>query len=97
MTATLPIVKSMFSVYLNQDFDLVFGTADDAIRAFVEYSDRNEVSRAIDEIRTMLAMTRSEDDLRKLILEELGSCYFYPAEWSSAERWLQHVLLLLDG
>lgn len=97
MMANFPTVKNMFSAYLNQDFDLMFGTADDAIRAFVERSAHDEVSLAIGELRAILAMPLSELDQQNLILEGLGSCYYYPAEWSSAELWLQHVLQMLGG
>ncbi|MFP3614878.1 contact-dependent growth inhibition system immunity protein [Paraburkholderia sp. DD10] len=95
MTATFQTVKNMFSAYLNQDFDLVFGTVDDAIRAFVQHSAPDEVSRAKHEIRTILAMQLPEEELQKVILQDLGSCYYYPAEWASAQLWLEHVLALL--
>ena len=97
MTVNFSTVRNMFSAYLNQDFDLEFGTADDAIRAFLAHSSHADVSRARDEVVTILAMKWPEEDLQELVLGELGSCYYYPAEWSSAEVWLEHVLHLLDG
>lgn len=97
MKAFLPTVKNMLSAYLNQYFDLVFGTADNAIRAFVEHSSRDEVSRATEELRIILAMPLSEHDQQTFILDELGSCYYYPSEWPSAELWLRHLLFMLDG
>jgi hypothetical protein len=87
----------MFSAYLNQDFDLLFGAPDDAIRAFVQHSTEDEVTRAIHDVRTILSMKLSEGDLRNLILQDMGSCYYYPAEWESGERWLRHVLHVLGG
>jgi hypothetical protein len=85
----------MFSAYLNQDFDLMFGTADEAIRAFMRQSARDEVSAVVHDIQAILSMKLSEGDLQKRILQDLGSCYYYPAEWPSAELWLIHVLELL--
>jgi len=66
----------MFSAYLNQDFVLMFGTADDAIRTFVRQSARDEVSPVVHDIQAILSMKLSEGDLQKLILQDLGSCYY---------------------
>jgi hypothetical protein len=97
MTADLRAAKNMFSAYLNQDFDVIFGTADDAIRAFRQHSTGDELSGAIRDIKTILSMQLSEDGLKKLILQDLGSCYYYRAGWPSAEHWLKHVLQVLMG
>ncbi|WP_439684018.1 contact-dependent growth inhibition system immunity protein [Cupriavidus oxalaticus] len=97
MTAIFPTVKNMFSAYLNQDFELMFGTAEDAIRAFLDHTSHENVWRASEEVRAILAMKLREDELQKLILGDLGCCYYYPAQWSSADFWLRHVLELLDS
>lgn len=97
MTTIFLTAKNMFSAYLNQDFELLFGTVDDALRAFVERSARDEVRRVIDELRELLAMKLPEGDLQRIIYDELGACYYYPNEWPSAELWLRHVLALLDA
>lgn len=95
MKRAFPTVKGMFSAYLNQDFDLIFGTADDAIRSFVEHSSLEEVSRAQDEIRAIESLNLSESDLQTLILHDLGCCYQYSIEWPSGETWLRHLIALL--
>lgn len=95
MTAILHSAKNLFSAYLNQDFDLLFATADDAIRTFAQQSTSDEVSRAIADVETILSMNLSEEDVRKLVLQELGSCYYYPNEWTSGRVWLRHVLNVL--
>ncbi|GAA0835963.1 MAG: hypothetical protein CL858_03825 [Cupriavidus sp.] len=95
MKAQFATAKNMFSAYLNQDFDLIFGTADDAIRAFVEHSGVEEVSRAAVEIESILAMKLPEPDLAKLTLQNLGCCYQYSMEWPSGDAWLRHLLVLL--
>jgi len=76
MTAISQAAKNMFSAYLNQDFVLMFGTADDAIRTFVRQSARDEVSPVVHDIQAILSMKLSEGDLQKLILQDLGSCYY---------------------
>jgi hypothetical protein len=95
MTTQFSIAKNMFSAYLNQDFDLVFGSVDDAIRTFVEHSSPDEVFRLQDEIRIIQGMGLSETDLENLILQDLGCCYQYLREWPSGDTWLTHVITLL--
>lgn len=95
MRDRFPTVQSFFSTYLNQDFDLIFGTADDAVRKFVEHSERAKVSLAADEIQAIIDMKLGEDDLRKLIFDDLGSYYYYPSDWVSGDLWLGHVLRLM--
>jgi hypothetical protein len=60
----------------------MFGIADDAIRAFLEHCSNDEVSTARDEVRAILVLKLPEGELQKRILDDLGSCYYYPAEWS---------------
>ncbi len=96
MTENLTSVKNMFSAYLNQDFDLIFGTPDEAVQAFVKQSTKEQVTRAAHEIRGLLDMTISEHDMHKLLVEQLGCYYYYPAEWPSARKWLQHTLKLIE-
>lgn len=95
MTKNLQSAENMFSAYLNQDFDLMFGTADEAIRAFVQHGTPAKVSLVISDVEKVLSMRLSEEDLQKLILQELGSYYYFPAEWASGELWLRHVLDIL--
>jgi hypothetical protein len=94
--AIFQATNNMFSAYLNQDFDLLFGAADDAICAFVRHSSQDEILRVVHELRDILLMKLSEEDMKKLILQDLGACYYYPIEWSSAEVWLEHVLALIE-
>ncbi|WPO98262.1 contact-dependent growth inhibition system immunity protein [Pseudomonas sp. HR96] len=39
MNNEFPVIENMFSAYLNQDFDLEFGSADEAIFAFSSHED----------------------------------------------------------
>jgi hypothetical protein len=45
MTVNFLTVKNLFSAYLNQDFDLMFGTADDAIHAVLEQGAQDDVAK----------------------------------------------------
>jgi len=90
-------IKILFSAYLNQDFDLMFGTADNAIHEFMQRSTSDEVSHAIYDVKRILSMKLSEEDLQNLIFQDLGACYYYSNEWTSAEFWLMHVLQMLEN
>lgn len=95
MTAQFTTLRQMFSAYLNQDFDVIFGTADDAIRQFVAHSNPSEVATAIGHILAIHATRLSEPDLESLIVGELGCCYTYLTDWPSGDAWLEHVVKLL--
>ncbi|MFC5475786.1 contact-dependent growth inhibition system immunity protein [Paraherbaspirillum soli] len=88
-------LKNFFGAYLNQDFDLEFGAADDAINAFIHQADENERLLAASEIEQLIATTLDEEQLRTFIFNELGCCYFYPSEWDGGIAWLKHIRSLL--
>lgn len=95
MTAQTSAVRKMFSAYLNQDFDIVFGSADDALFEFKNRSDPGEIPEVMDEIQSILRMNLAEEDLQRLILQDLGCFYYYPVEWPNGRLWLEHVMVVL--
>uniref|UniRef100_UPI0039EE9075 contact-dependent growth inhibition system immunity protein n=1 Tax=Bordetella sputigena TaxID=1416810 RepID=UPI0039EE9075 len=95
MAVKFATARQMLSAYLNQDFDVIFGTADDAIRQFIAHSSPCEVATAIGDILAILAMRLSEPDLESLIVGKLGCCYTYLADWPSGDAWLEHIVKLL--
>ncbi|MEN1833559.1 contact-dependent growth inhibition system immunity protein [Pseudomonas lijiangensis] len=95
MNHEFPVIKNVFSAYLNQDFDLEFGSADEAIIAFSSHVDSADKERALDELKLLLSSGLDEAQLRGVIFDKLGCCYFYPAEWSDGATWLKHVVILL--
>lgn len=97
MTAQFTTARHMFSAYLNQDLDVIFGTADDAIRQFVAHSSPAAVSTAIGDILAIRAMRLREADLENLIVGYLGCCYRYLSDWPSGDAWLEHVVQLLQN
>lgn len=95
MNNEFPVIKNMFSAYLNQDFDLEFGSADEAIFIFSSHADDISKKRALAELDVLLTVGLDEKQLRSIIFDGLGCCYFYPAEWSDGAAWLRHVSSLL--
>lgn len=95
MNNEFPVIKNMFSAYLNQDFDLLFGSADEAIFTFFSHADNVGKECALAELDVLLSASLDEEQLRTIIFDGLGCCYFYPAEWSDGAAWLRHVSSLL--
>ncbi|WP_442964459.1 contact-dependent growth inhibition system immunity protein [Pseudomonas sp. KNUC1026] len=88
-------MKNMFSAYLNQDFDLDFVNADDAIAAFSSHASHIEIERALKELDMLLNADMNEKQLRSIIFDRFGCGYFYPADWVGGAVWLRHVESLL--
>lgn len=95
MNNEFPVIKNMFSAYLNQDFDLEFGGADEAILTFSNHADDIGRESALAELDVLLSVGLDEEQLRSIIFDGLGCCYFYPSEWSDGAAWLRHVSSLL--
>lgn len=38
-----------------------------------------------------------EEQLKNIVFNGLGCCYFYPAEWGGGAVWLRHVSSLLKN
>ena len=91
-----PNLKGLCTAYLNQDFDLEFGSADDAVRAYFAHAGVVEKLEIQNELTQLIAAQHSDDILRSIIFNDLGCCYFFPAEWQSAVKWLEHLKKLLD-
>ncbi len=97
MSNEFPLIKNVFCAYLHQDSDLEFGSADEAILAFSSHANDVEKGRALAELDVLLGYSLNEEQLKSVIFDELGCCYFYPAEWSDGVAWLKHVRLLLGS
>lgn len=91
-----PNLKNLCRTYLNQDFDLEFGSADNAIRIFFSHQNKEDLAATKKELEKILSGVDSEEILRFLILEQLQSSYHYPAEWPDAKTWLEHVNAISD-
>lgn len=87
-------LKTLFAGYLNQDFELLFGSADSAVLTFREHMGSKVGETTSDELMNFMKF-RSEAEVADL-LNQYGCAYDYPADWPSACAWLEHVQLLLS-
>lgn len=97
MKHEFPILRNMFSSYLNEDLYFEFNSPDKAILVAAEHLEEVGRKAALIELNKILELSLEEKDLRVLILNGLGSCYFYPIEWESGAVWLRHLAFLLKA
>lgn len=90
-----PLLKRLSRSYLHQDFELEFGDADCAVRAFFEQIEEADRRGAEMELNSLLSEHRSEEALRRLIFDELGCAYYYLADWPNSVTWLEHLQEML--
>lgn len=88
-----PEFLRLCTAYLHQDFDLEFGTPDEALLRFRKDVGEEGVDALNAEIDKLL--DHPDDVLTKLILEDFESQYFFPLDWDSAASWLQHIKTLI--
>lgn len=69
---------------------------DEIVRRFVEQEPEEQVAGAREELARLLASVISDSDLRRVLLEDLGS-YFDPQQVGLSVRdWLKHVHRLMS-
>lgn len=91
-----PSLSYWFSCYLNQDYDLEFGSPDGALFAFKSKEVEDELRQLNNEVTELIESELDEKKLRDLLLNKLDCGYFYPAKWTTAKDWLRHIRGLLN-
>jgi hypothetical protein len=80
--------------YFHQDYDLVDGTPDDVVRAFIR-GDRSGVQSLAAEIESLLASQATENDLDHLWTEKYEASYDPTVDGYTYRYWFSHVVHLL--
>lgn len=92
-----PALEQFLGGYLHQDFDLDFGTAEDAVAAFAKEGPHESVRAVCDELDNALAMLDAGREQPEKFLLRLG-CYFNPAaDGLTVNDWLNRVRKTLMG
>jgi CdiI immunity protein len=65
-------LENFFLSYLNTDFDLIDGTPEAGVEAFVRYQPADEVRQARAELVDLLERTRTDDDALLAAVYDLG-------------------------
>lgn len=97
MAGDVAELKSFFSGYFHEDWELDASEPDDVISQFLRSgASANEVDRIVAQIGSYVAAREDEAAIERGLLEELG-CYYLPgADGMSAREWLTHVAELLS-
>lgn len=86
-----PSLTYFLRCYFNQDFEVLFGNADETLAAYKDTETVEEQLKMKAEIDQLLALSLKDDELQDLLLNKIDCNYYYPNEWSSSEKWLQHI------
>lgn len=85
-------LKQLFGGYLHQDWPDEFGSDAEAVQAMIEGDTPDTIAAAREELRELLSMQISEQELANIMVNRLG-CYFEPASVGKTYReWLKGVV-----
>lgn len=82
--------------YLNQDFDAVHGSVDNALIAYKTEASSENIEELKHDLAVVIQSNQTEEELSDLLLTQLGSSYYYLSEWESAMDWLRHLQKILN-
>ncbi|MDK9357370.1 MULTISPECIES: contact-dependent growth inhibition system immunity protein [Lelliottia] len=86
-----PYLTYFLRCYFNQDFEVLFGNADETLTAYKTTETVEEQLQLKVEIDYLLDLSLSDNELQDLLLNEIDCGYYYPNEWPSSEEWLKHI------
>lgn len=96
MSLKYPQLTYWLQAFLHQDFGLVHGSVDDALRNYMKNEVLESQIQMREELAVLLQSQQTEEVLSKWLFDEVQCCYYYPSEWKSAADWLTHVYELLS-
>lgn len=77
--------------YLHQDWDLDYPTVWDAVRAFHREAPLGLVEEARKQVLDLLSSVDSEEELRRILVDDLGWNYWPPADKLTFRSLLERV------
>ncbi|HED5643701.1 contact-dependent growth inhibition system immunity protein [Enterobacter cloacae] len=86
-----PSLTYLLRCYFNQDFEVLFGNADETFAAYKATETVEKQLQLKSEIDYLLALSLSDDELQDIVLNQMDCNYYYPNEWPSSEEWLKHI------
>ena len=86
-----PSLAYLLRCYFNQDFELLFGSAEGAIDAYKAGETSEEQLQMKTEIEHLLALSLTDDELQDILLNKIDCNYYYPNEWNSSKEWLKYI------
>lgn len=91
-----PSLSYLLRCYFNQDFEVLFGSADETVAAYKTTESVDEQQQMKAEIGHLLGLGLKEDELQDILLNQIDCGYYYLNEWNSSSDWLKHLHNQLD-
>ncbi|WP_248589695.1 contact-dependent growth inhibition system immunity protein [Dickeya zeae] len=91
-----PSLSYFLRCYFNQDFEVLFGSADGALDAYISTENEDERLCLREEINNLLALSLDDSELEDIILNKIDCSYYYPNEWRTAKDWSEHICKKID-
>jgi hypothetical protein len=88
-------LRLLLGGYLHEDFNDEFGDSWRAVDGFA-VNEPEDPPHIRDEVTRLLASVSSEAELRRIVLDELGSCYLPEADGWTYRGWLEAVADRVD-
>lgn len=89
LRSNYPNVATLMGGYLHQDFDRENGSADGAVRAFIDVSTRSECVAFARESSILLASY--DDSSLEAALDRMGNAFDYLSIGLTARTWLERL------
>jgi hypothetical protein len=84
-------LATLLQAYLHQDWAEDYSSAWDGLQAFLDEEGSAAATGLVEDIRLVMAEQPSEDQLRELVIGELGSGYYPPGDGMGFGAWLAEV------
>src|SRR5947209_4608918 len=88
-------LQLLLAGYLHEDFPDDYGDAWGAVEAFA-LNEPEDPPRIRDDVTKLLATVSSEEEVRRVVLDDLGSYYLAEADGWTYREWLQAVADRVD-
>lgn len=90
-----PALAQLVAGYLNQDWPLDYDDVWHAVQAFSAQEPAALIAQARDQALELLEAEATEEGLRRVLVDELGSGYSPPGDDLAFRAWLQRVAEVL--
>lgn len=73
------------------------GGVNESLLSYKKTETDQEQQEMIKEIQSLIDSSYNENELQKIILDDIDCNYYYLNEWSSSKDWLVHMLFILQN
>jgi hypothetical protein len=82
--------------YFNEDWDLEADDDQGVVELFMKQESREKIQQTLNELRSLLGQKKSEDELNKIVFDELHCRYSPTADGLTTSQWLASIADQID-